>query len=107
MAGIYFLHKNSYIHRDLKPENLLISDKSELKICDFGWTCQTDIEIDSQGFAYEGERDTYCGTLEYMAPEIINNNNYTHNIDTWALGILLFELVHGHAPFPGDQRRQI
>ena len=64
MAGIYFLHKNGFIHRDLKPENLLVGDKNVLKICDFGWCVQEDA----------GEtRNTFCGTLEYMAPEMIKN----------------------------------
>ena len=63
-------------------------------------------ERDTEGFEYEGERQTYCGTLEYMAPEMINQRMYDHSIDTWALGILLYELVHGQAPFPG-KREQI
>lgn len=64
MAGIYFLHTNGFIHRDLKPENLLVGDKNILKICDFGWCVQEDSNV---------ERNTFCGTLEYMAPEMITN----------------------------------
>ena len=69
---MYFLHKHGFIHRDLKPENLLIDDNHIIKICDFGWTVDNAIERDSEGYFYEGERQTYCGTLEYMAPEMIN-----------------------------------
>lgn len=89
-AGIYFLHKNGFIHRDIKPENLLIGEDNILKICDFGWCVQND---------NESQRNTFCGTLEYMAPEMIQNLPHNHTLDVWCLGILLFELVHGHAPF--------
>lgn len=61
-AGLHFLHSNGLIHRDLKPENLLVDDKNTLKICDFGWCVH----------ARAGEeRGTFCGTLEYMAPEML------------------------------------
>lgn len=62
-AGIYFLHKNGLIHRDIKPENLLISNDNMLKVCDFGWCVQTQSTFE--------ERSTFCGTLEYMAPEML------------------------------------
>ena len=63
-SGLYFLHKNGLIHRDIKPENLLINDGNILKICDFGW-CTFENE--------DGLRTTFCGTLEYMAPEMLMN----------------------------------
>lgn len=103
MAGIYFLHKNGFIHRDLKPENLLINEHDLLKICDFGWTVESDISVDADGMQYEEQRNTFCGTLEYMAPEMINYRHHNQQVDVWALGILLYELVHGHAPFRGKQ----
>lgn len=92
MAGIYFLHLNGFIHRDLKPENLLVGDKNILKICDFGWCVQEDSE----------QRNTFCGTLEYMAPEMITNKSHNQMLDVWSLGILLYELCHGRAPFRGN-----
>ena len=104
VAGIYFLHKNGFIHRDLKPENLLVNEDNVLKICDFGWTCESEIESDpDDGQMYEGQRNTFCGTLEYMAPEMINHRQHNHMLDVWALGILLYELVHGNAPYRGNQ----
>ena len=87
--AIYFLHKNNLIHRDIKPENILLEDWKKVKLCDFGWC----VEISSK------QRSTYCGTTEYMAPEIINSNNYDKSIDIWSLGILLYELIHGFSPF--------
>lgn len=61
-SGLYFLHKNGLIHRDIKPENLLIDDENILKICDFGWCVQMNTNE---------SRKTFCGTLEYMAPEML------------------------------------
>lgn len=97
-SGIYHMHKQGLIHRDIKPENILIKEGNIVKICDFGWCVQTDVAT---------PRSTFCGTLEYMAPEMINNQPHNHTLDIWALGILLYELVHGRAPFTGAQPREI
>lgn len=61
-----------------------------VKICDFGWVAD-DIHR---------KRTTFCGTYEYMAPEMVAEVPYDYKIDIWALGILLYELNHGKAPFP-------
>ena len=104
LAGMYFLHKNGFIHRDLKPENLLVTENNVLKICDFGWTYESEMDENEEGEQESsGERKTFCGTLEYMAPEMINRKHHNHQLDVWALGILLYELVHGKAPFKGNQ----
>ena len=97
-SGIYYLHKQGLIHRDIKPENILIKDGNIIKICDFGWCVQSD---------HMQQRNTFCGTLEYMAPEMIQNKNHNHTLDIWSLGILLYELVHGRAPFTGVHPREI
>lgn len=103
MAGIYFLHQHGFIHRDLKPENLLVQKDNVLKICDFGWCVQATIDPDLPNSINDEQRNTFCGTLEYMAPEMITNKPHNHQIDVWSLGILLYELVHGEAPFKGNQ----
>ena len=54
-----------------------------------------------------GERKTLCGTYEYMSPEMIQNRPYDYKIDIWALGILLFELIAGNAPFKGDKPEEV
>lgn len=97
-AGIYFLHKNGFIHRDIKPENLLLNSDGVLKVCDFGWCI---------GIEQDEQRNTFCGTLEYMAPEMIQNEYHDHTLDVWSLGILLFELFHGNAPFTGPNPKAI
>lgn len=55
------------------------------------------------GNNFDEQRNTFCGTLEYMAPEMITSKPHNHQIDVWSLGILLYELVHGRAPFRGNQ----
>ena len=87
--SIFFLHKNNIIHRDLKPENLLINKNNILKLCDFGWSV----------YLHNNKRVTFCGTVEYMAPEIVKNEAYDFSIDVWSLGVLLYELIHSHSPF--------
>ncbi len=86
------MHRNKIIHRDLKPENLLLDKDLNVKVCDFGWSA---IYKDSEN------RETVCGTCEYMAPEIFLKKRQTKATDVWALGILLYELFHGYAPYRG------
>ena len=89
LSAVHFLHENNLIHRDLKPENILLSENDDVKLCDFGWCVELSI----------GNRITFCGTYEYMAPEIIKEVPYNHSIDIWSLGVLLYELLHGYSPF--------
>ena len=91
--AIYFLHKNNFIHRDIKPENILLFENCVAKLCDFGWCVEFKDEL----------RNTYCGTTEYMAPEMFDEKKYGKEIDIWSLGILLYEMLHGHSPFKPDK----
>ena len=88
-SAIHFLHKNGYAHRDIKPENILLDKNGSVKLCDFGWCVNVS----------KGERITFCGTYEYMAPEMINDEFYDMGIDIWSLGVLLYEMIHGYSPF--------
>ena len=99
------MHKNGFIHRDLKPENLLVfkyEDCYSVKICDFTWTLELQEKLGDME-----ERKTFCGTFEYMAPEMLNEETHNYQIDVWSLGILLFELVHGYAPFRGGNQNTV
>ena len=87
--GLDYIHKNNIIHRDLKPENLLLDAKGNIKISDFGWSA----------LKKSDSRSTFCGTLDYMAPEILKNQHYNHKVDIWSLGIMIFEITQGYPPF--------
>ncbi len=97
LNAINFLHKNNIIHRDIKPENILLDKNNNLKLCDFGWSKEINV----------GKRSTFCGTVEYMAPEIIDNENYDFSVDIWSLGILLYEMLFGYSPFRGSSLKDI
>ena len=87
--AINFLHENDLIHRDIKPENILMFENNIVKLCDFGWC----VKLNGQ------QRGTFCGTTEYMSPELVNRSGYGKEIDVWSLGILLYEMIHGYSPF--------
>ena len=93
--AVYFLHKNNLVHRDIKPENILLNG-DKIKLCDFGWCCETNIN----------NRKSFCGTFEYMAPEIIKDIPYGKPVDIWALGILLYELYFGVSPFSSNKENE-
>jgi len=88
-----YLHSCSppILHRDLKPENILIKNK-RLIIADFGWSNR----------ANPG-RNTYCGTPEYLSPEMILGTKQTTKLDIWTIGILMYELLTGKSPFQADK----
>ena len=86
------LHKKGIIHRDIKPENILIDNEDNALLSDFGIATH----------CKEGEkRNTYCGTDEYLAPEVIRAQPYDKKIDIWAIGILIYECISplGKTPF--------
>ena len=91
-----YLHENNLIHRDLKLENILLDENLNPKLCDFGWSTITDEQW-----------STFCGTLEYIAPEMFENQKYSFSVDIWGLGIILYELFHKKSPFKDDNAFKI
>ncbi|CAJ0752747.1 22708_t:CDS:10 [Entrophospora sp. SA101] len=90
--ALIYLQKNHIIHRDMKPENILLAADGRIKISDFGWAVQhTNPDV---------RRQTFCGTLDYMAPEMIRTKEgYDLKVDSWALGVLCYEFLIGAPPF--------
>lgn len=93
VSALRYLHRKHVIHRDIKPENILVGIHGEIKISDFGWSVH----------APNGRRNTMCGTLDYLPPEMLkpgsSDNYYNEKVDLWSLGVLTYEFLVGEAPF--------
>jgi tRNA A-37 threonylcarbamoyl transferase component Bud32 len=86
--ALIYLHSKNIIHRDIKPENILV-DNGTLKLADFGWSIHTPNK----------RRKTFWGTLDYLPPEMLRNDEYDESVDIWSIGVLTYELWSGYAPF--------
>ncbi|XP_048468974.1 ribosomal protein S6 kinase 2 alpha-like isoform X1 [Rhincodon typus] len=92
------LHGFGIIYRDLKPENILLDEEGHIKLTDFGLSKEA---VDHEKKAY-----SFCGTVEYMAPEVVNRRGHTHSADWWSYGVLMFEMLTGSLPFQGKDRKE-
>ena len=90
--AIDYLHKNGYIYRDLKPENILLDNKGYIKLTDFG-LCKL---ITNENI---NEKYTICGTLSYIAPEILMGKSYDYSVDWFSFGVVIYVLLCGEYPF--------
>jgi serine/threonine protein kinase len=89
-------HSKQVIHRDIKPENILVGYFGELKIADFGWSVH----------APSLRRQTMCGTLDYLPPEMVLHEKYDDKVDLWCLGVLTYEFLVGRPPFENDNANE-
>ncbi|KAK8516672.1 hypothetical protein V6N12_049394 [Hibiscus sabdariffa] len=92
-TALAYCHQKHVIHRDIKPENLLLDHEGRLKIADFGWSVQS-----------RSKRHTMCGTLDYLAPEMVENKAHDYAVDNWTLGILCYEFLYGAPPFESESQ---
>ena len=100
LEAVRYIHSFSpkIIHRDIKPENLLLDENYRVLLSDFGWS----------NFLDENEfRKTFCGTPEYLSPEMAKKSGHNEMVDIWAMGVLMFEFLAGYSPFFGSCPKEL
>ncbi|CAF1461058.1 unnamed protein product [Adineta steineri] len=93
------LHSLGIVYRDLKPENILLDSDGHIALTDFGLSKESIPTQDSKTFSF-------CGTVEYMSPEVVSRKGHSHVADWWSFGVLAFEMITGHLPFHGANRKE-
>ena len=93
-----YLHKNKIVHRDLKPENVLMDKDGYVCLADFGL---------AKFLTADETTHSFCGTAEYLAPEILDCTGHNYSVDWWTLGILLYEMATGRPPFMNSSHHKL
>ena len=98
ISAVKYLHEHHVIHRDIKPENILLDHNYRVKLSDFGWS----------NFCEENEkRNTFCGTPEYLSPEMVKKIPHDYRVVIWSLGVLIFECLAVYPPFTGQSEEEL
>ncbi|WVQ78437.1 hypothetical protein IAT38_000523 [Cryptococcus sp. DSM 104549] len=120
-AALEYLHLNGYIYRDLKPENILLHQSGHIMLSDFDLSKQSGeaggapaaikhggpngtILVDTRSCIADFRTNSFVGTEEYIAPEVIKGNSHSSAVDWWTLGILVYEMIFATTPFKGPNR---
>ena len=96
-SALAHCHKYQIVHRDIKPENILLGKKGQIKLADFGWS------VANKHRDQRMQRQTLCGTVDYLPPEMVEELPYDERVDAWMVGVLLYEMLVGGAPFAAEQ----
>uniref|UniRef100_A0A671MAK2 Protein kinase C n=1 Tax=Sinocyclocheilus anshuiensis TaxID=1608454 RepID=A0A671MAK2_9TELE len=99
ICGLQYLHSTGIIYRDLKLDNVMLDKDGHIKIADFGM-CK-------ENMLGENRATTFCGTPDYIAPEILLGQKYSFSVDWWSFGVLLYEMLIGQSPFQGDDEDEL
>ena len=113
ILAVESIHKLDCIHRDIKPDNILIDKNGHIKLSDFGLAKISEKLVQPQNFKNNKKRPTHqknyscVGTAYYVAPEVLKKTGYSEDIDWWSVGVILFEMLVGYAPFCSEKTKDV
>ncbi|XP_071193678.1 RAC-beta serine/threonine-protein kinase-like isoform X2 [Salvelinus alpinus] len=99
VSALEYLHSRDVVYRDLKLENLMLDNDGHVKITDFG--------LCKEGITDGATMKTFCGTPEYLAPEVLEDNDYGRAVDWWGLGVVMYEMMCGRLPFYNQDHERL
>uniref|UniRef100_A0A3B3SMT8 non-specific serine/threonine protein kinase n=1 Tax=Paramormyrops kingsleyae TaxID=1676925 RepID=A0A3B3SMT8_9TELE len=99
VSALEYLHSRNVVYRDLKLENLMLDKDGHIKITDFG--------LCKEGITDGATMKTFCGTPEYLAPEVLEDNDYGRAVDWWGLGVVMYEMMCGRLPFYNQDHERL